>query len=69
MSVPQVHGATVVVVGVNGAISTSKPRSGCGGGQSLVDYNPAAGTSTVLLGPPVNAGGVISAKPYPDQKQ
>ena len=36
----------------------------CGTGQSLFDYDPAAGTSTVLLGPPVNGGGVISALPY-----
>jgi TolB protein len=35
---------------------------------SLIDYNPAAGTSTVLLGPSVNGGGVIIAVPYPGQR-
>jgi hypothetical protein len=43
-------------------------KAGCGGGQSLVDYNPSAGTSTVLLGPPVNGGGVIAAVPYSGQR-
>ena len=37
----------------------------CGTGQSLLDYDPAAGTSTVLLGPPVNGGGVIGGLPHP----
>ncbi len=68
VSVPQVHSATVVVVGVNGGDLELQAKVGCGGGQSLIDYSPAAGTSTVLLGPSVNGGGVISAKPYPGQK-
>jgi hypothetical protein len=67
--VPQVNSATVVVVGVNGGDLELQAKVGCGGGQSLIDYNPAAGTSTVLLGPSVNGGGVISAKPYPGQQQ
>jgi TolB protein len=33
-----------------------------------LDYDPAAGTSTVLLGPSVNGGGVIAALPYPGQE-
>jgi TolB protein len=33
----------------------------CGGGTSLVSYDPAANTSTVLLGPPVNGGGIADA--------
>jgi hypothetical protein len=68
VSVPEVHSATVVVVGVNGGDLDLQAKVGCGGGQSLIDYNPAAGTSTVLLGPSVNGGGVISARPYPGQK-
>jgi hypothetical protein len=67
VSVPQVHTATVVVVGVNGGDLDLQAEVGCGGGQSLIDYNPAAGTSTVLLGPPVNGGGVISQVPFPGQ--
>ncbi|MDT5186650.1 MAG: hypothetical protein QOI29_4808 [Mycobacterium sp.] len=37
----------------------------CGDGEALVDYDPTAGTSTVLLGPTVNGGGVIGALAYP----
>jgi TolB protein len=68
VSVPQVQSATVVVIGANGGDLELKSAVGCGGGQSLIDYNPAAGTSTVLLGPSVNGGGVITAVPYPGQK-
>jgi hypothetical protein len=32
---------------------------GCGGGASLVTYDSAANTSTVLLGPPITKGGGI----------
>jgi hypothetical protein len=38
----------------------------CGGGTALVSYDPAANTSTVLLGPPVNGGGVTEAILFPD---
>lgn len=42
---------------------------GCGGGMSLVAYDPAANTSTVLLGPPVTrGGGVESVDLYPRAK-
>ena len=37
----------------------------CGDGEALLDYDPAAGTSTVLLGPTVNGGGVVDAMVYP----
>jgi hypothetical protein len=68
VSVPEVKSDSVVVIGVNGGDLDLKARAGCGGGQALIDYNPATGTSTVLLGPPVNGGGVITAVPYPGQK-
>ncbi|MGE2816113.1 TolB family protein [Mycobacterium heidelbergense] len=68
VSVPEVKDDSVVVVGVNGGDLDLKARAGCGGGQALIDYNPATGTSTVLLGPSVNGGGVINAVPYPGQK-
>ena len=38
----------------------------CGGGTALVAYDPAANMSTVLLGPPVNGGGVTEAIPFPE---
>jgi hypothetical protein len=37
----------------------------CGGGTALVSYDPAANTSTVLLGPLVNGGGVTEAILFP----
>jgi hypothetical protein len=40
----------------------------CGGGTALVSYDPAANTSTVLLGPPVNGGGVTEAILLPEGK-
>lgn len=40
----------------------------CGSGESLLDYDPASGTSTVLLGGDVNGGGVVDAMPYPDSR-
>jgi hypothetical protein len=68
VSVPEVDPSkSVRVVGVNGGDLDLQATGSCGGGQSLLDYNPAAGTSTVLLGPPVNGGGVIDAVPYPGQ--
>jgi TolB protein len=41
---------------------------GCSGTTSLLTYDPAANTSTVLLGPPVNGGGVTDTLLYRDQK-
>ncbi len=37
----------------------------CGSGESLVDYDPAADTTTVLLGGDVNGGGVVDVVSYP----
>jgi len=68
VSVPDVHDDSVVVIGSHEGNLTLKARAGCGSGQTLLDYNPAAGTSTVLLGPTVNGGGVISVKTYPGQE-
>jgi TolB protein len=67
VSVPNVKSDTVVVIGANGGDLDLQAKAGCGGGQSLIDYNPAAGTSTVLLGAPLDGGAVINAIPYPDQ--
>jgi hypothetical protein len=42
---------------------------GCGGGNSLVAYDPRANTSTVLLGPPITkGGGVKGVRLYPSEK-
>ena len=37
----------------------------CGDGEALLDYDPTAGTSTVLLGPTVNCGSIVDALVYP----
>jgi TolB protein len=68
VSVPNVKSETVVVIGVNGGDLDLQAKAACGGGQSVIAYNPSAGTSTVLLGPPVNGGAVMHAIPYPSQK-
>jgi hypothetical protein len=54
-----VSGETLVIVG----------QVGCGGGDSLVSYDPAANTATVLLGPPITKGGGIEGvRLYPSEK-
>jgi hypothetical protein len=64
VSVPGVESDSVVVVGVNGDNLHLQARASCGGGQALFEYDPVANTSTTLLGPPVNGGGVIDAVPF-----
>jgi hypothetical protein len=69
VSVPGVEsGRSVIVEGVNGGDLDLRATAACGGGQSLFDYNPGTTTSTVLLGPPVNGGGVIAAVPFAGQR-
>jgi TolB protein len=59
---------SVHVAGLSGDDLVLLAEVGCGGSISLLTYDPAANTSTVLLGPPVNGGGVSEALVYPDQK-
>jgi len=68
VDVPDVRGGSINVIGVNGDSLRLQAKAACGGGRSLVDYNPSANTSTVLLGPPVNGGGVISAMAFKGQR-
>jgi hypothetical protein len=68
VSVPDVANGTIVVVGVNGGHLDLHAKLACGSGQSLIDYDPTANRTTVLLGGPVNGGGVIGAVPYPGQE-
>src|SRR6202171_5329736 len=51
VNVPNTEGS-VRVIGVDGANLELQAKAGCGGGQALLDYDPAANTSTVLLGGP-----------------
>jgi hypothetical protein len=68
VSVPDVQSDSVVVVGVHGNDLHLQAKAGCGSGEALLAYDTTAGTSTVLLGPPVNGGGVIDAVAYPGQE-
>lgn len=69
VQVPGVRqGKSVKVIGVDGAALDVRAEAACGGGQSLLRYDSAANTSTVLLGPPLNGGGVSGAVPYAGQE-
>jgi TolB protein len=56
---------SIELVGVTGDKLLLLAKVGCGGTTSLLTYDPAANTSTVLLGPPVNGGGVTGARLFP----
>ena len=57
---------SVFVTGAAGDKLVLEGHMDCGGGTALVSYDPAANTSTVLLGPPVNGGGVTDAILFPE---
>jgi hypothetical protein len=62
VSVPNVDEyRSVSVLGVYHGHLELQASLSCGDGEALVDYDPTAGTSTVLLGPTVNGGGVRNA--------
>lgn len=65
VSVPEVdEHSSVVVIGMWQDKLELQATLSCGSGQSLLYYDPGTNTSTVLLGAPVNGGGVIAALPY-----
>lgn len=64
VKVPDVSGGAVVAgVADDRLVLLDQPN--CGGTSSLVSYDPAANTSTVLLGPPVNGGSVSQVLLHP----
>jgi hypothetical protein len=66
VSVPKVdEHSSVDVIGVYHGKLELQASLACGSGQSLLSYDPGEATSTVLLGAPVNGGGVVAALPYP----
>jgi hypothetical protein len=66
VSVPGVdNGRGVRVTGAAADKLVLEAKMGCGSGISLLTFDPAANTSSVLLGPPVNGGGVRNAILYP----
>jgi hypothetical protein len=54
----------VSVAGATGDDLVLRTKMGCGSGISVLTYDPAANTTTVLLGPPVDGGGVQHAILY-----
>ncbi|WP_319455733.1 MULTISPECIES: hypothetical protein [unclassified Mycobacterium] len=59
---------SVFVIGAAGDTLVLQGHTDCGGGTALVSYDPAANTSTVLLGPTVNGGGVTEALLFPESQ-
>lgn len=69
VSVPDVEdNHSVRVLGVADGQLQLQATLSCGSGESLLEYDPASGTSTVLLGGDVNGGGVVDAMPYPNSQ-
>lgn len=58
------NGKSIGVLGVDGSALDLHASAACGGGQTLLRYDPGTNTSTVLLGSSVNGGGVSGAVPY-----
>lgn len=69
VSVPNVEERrSVVVLGVADGQLQLQATLSCGSGESLLGYDPASGTSTVLLGGDIKGGGVVDAVTYPDSE-
>jgi TolB protein len=69
VSVPDVDDhRSIRVLGVADDQLQLQATLSCGSGESLLNYNPATGTSTVLLGGDVNGGGVVDAATFPDSQ-
>ena len=58
---------SIQVIGASGGDLILRGFPSCGPGEALMDYDPAANTSTVLLGPPLNGGSVSTAVAYRGQ--
>ena len=56
---------SIEVIGVSSDDLILRGFHSCAAGMALIDYNPAANTSTVLLGPPLNGGSVVNAVIFP----
>jgi hypothetical protein len=68
VDVPDLDGGSTIVVGVNGGSLRLEGRAACGGGIALADWNPSTNVTTVLLGGPLNGGGVTSAVAFKGQR-
>jgi hypothetical protein len=61
-----VRGDSVFVLGATGDELALEATLACGSGESALWFNPTTNTSTVVLGPPLNGGGVQAGVSYPD---
>jgi len=61
-----VRSDSVFVLGVANGKLALQATVACGSGQSALWFDPATNASSVVLGPPLNGGGVQVALPYPD---
>jgi TolB protein len=59
---------SIKVIGVSDDDLIVRAFPSCAPGEALIDYDPAANTSTVLLGGTVNGGSVTDALLYPGQE-
>jgi hypothetical protein len=60
--------SSVLVIGATADRLLLVGKVGCGGTTSLVSYDPATNTDTVLVGPPVTDGSVLQAMLYRGQR-
>lgn len=58
VDIPGVGGASTYIVGTYHDLLGLRATVACGGGLSLMWFDPAADKTTILLGPPVSGGGV-----------
>ncbi len=69
VSVPEAdNDKSIQILGVDGPALTLHASAACGGGQTLLRYDPGTNATTVLLGSSVNGGGVGHAVPYATQR-
>jgi hypothetical protein len=67
LPVPGVDSETsVFVLGTDGTRLEVFTTIACGGGQSVLWFDPATNTTDVILGPGINGGGVTVALAYPE---
>ena len=67
VTIPDVEqGDSQFILGTANGQLALRATVSCGGGVSALWFNPSANTSTVVLGPGVNGGGVMSAMTYPN---
>ncbi len=60
------NGASEFIRGTYGHLLAIQAEIPCGPGETLIWFNPADDTTNLILGPPLNGGGVIDALVFAD---